>query len=67
MDLSFLDNPIFKTLVLGKIKKVFKEHGVTIITVTQDETGELKFDYSTEPATVLPTKDYNELLKLATQ
>lgn len=60
---GLLDNPIIKTLALGKIKKAFKDHGVTLITVSADETGELKFDVYEQPMKVISETDFNKTIQ----
>jgi hypothetical protein len=64
---GLLDNPLIKTLALGKIKKAFNEHGVTLVTVTTDASGELQFDVYTEPMKVMTETDFNKTIQTLIQ
>lgn len=59
---GILDNPIIKNLALGKVRKAFKEHAVTLITIDVDTSGELQFEVYTEPMKVMTQTDFNKTI-----
>jgi len=59
---GLLDNPLIKKLALGKVQKAFREHGVTLVTVTADANGELKFDVYETPMKVMSETEFNKII-----
>lgn len=60
-------NAMLKNLAFGKLKDAINENGITLITVSLDEKGELKFNTYNEPVEVIATTDLQTLKTLATQ
>jgi hypothetical protein len=58
---SLIENPMVKSLLLGKLKKAWKENKLSMITITE-KNGELEFEIYTEQMKVLTQKDFVNII-----
>jgi hypothetical protein len=62
---SLTDNPMIKNLFLKQLKKVVKEEGITLITISASETepDELNFEVYKDEMKILTVKDFEQILE----
>lgn len=62
MDLKFLtENPVLKTMLLSKLKKLWRSNGIRLITIIE-KSGELEFEMYNEDMIVISRKKFTEII-----
>lgn len=60
--LSFLDNPLIKSVALSGLKKAFEKHGIKLITIEMKPDGELNFEVYTEDMKIFRETEFNNII-----
>jgi len=60
---KMLGSPFVKKLLLKQITELVKDNKITLITITPDEKGELKFEAYTDNMIVVRKEDMNILIE----